>query len=671
MFILRPWRGCADRGSIFQARSVEMASLLRRGDDLQRLRVRELTLQQVDGGFAGVNTVMRFVSAQGDVGESEMTIDGSNNVVIPGNALISDGLDVSGDAAVGGNLDVSGDAAIDGNANVGGELDVSGDASVGGTLDVSGDAAVGGNLDVSGDASVGGTLDVSGDAVVDGNTSVGGNLDVSGDAVVDGNTSVGGNLDVSGDATIDGNTSVGGNLDVSGDAVVDGNTSVGGNLDVSGDATIDGSASVGGNLDVSGDATIDGSASVGGNLDVSGDATIDGSASVGGNLDVSGDTAMSGRLDVSGNVTSGGTYTAAGDILSNGGLSRLSTNAPNVGTCEIYSTEASGVGPQFQAYKSRGGTGAVQSGDQLGIVNFFGRDSSGNFGTASAQILATAAGSFTSSSRPANLTLRVCKPGETAVTDSVQIFSDKQVDITSQKVQIIGDVAGVPVFGMLRPKTGGVATNDEIGRMLFVGQRNDGAYSFAAARISSFAEGSFTAIPDSHPGNLVFSTSPANDPNNYERMRITSTGNVGIGTTAPGKRLEVNGDAMARGTLYVGGDISTNEIRFRGTTFDGDGQFNHTILSERIYSGTENSELLLYKGNDGTDRIRLKSPGIVLQTVLDTDVNTYTNDSAGNFFIFDSNGDTSLPRHLDVSGNVVVDGNLTVNGTITFGVQTV
>ncbi len=603
--------------------------------------MRELTLQQVDGGFAGVNTVLRFVSAQGNVGESEVTIDGSNNVVIPGNTLI------------GGSLDVSGDATVDGNTTVGGNLDVSGDATV------------------DGNTTVGGNLDVSGDAAVDGNTDVGGNLDVSGDAAIDGNTDVGGNLDVSGDAAVDGNASVGGNLDVSGDAAIDGNASVGGNLDVSGDATIDGNASVGGNLDVSGNTAIDGNASVGGNLDVSGNTAIDGNASVGGNLDVSGNTAMSGSLDVSGNVTSGGTYTAAGDILSNGGLSRLSTNALNVGTCEIYSTEASGVGPQFQAYKSRGGTGAVQSGDQLGIVNFFGRDSSGNFGTASAQILATAAGPFTSSSRPANLTLRVCKPGETAVTDSIKIYSDNQIDISSQKVQIVGDGTGVPIFGIVRPKTGGLATNDEIGRMLFVGQRSDGAYSSAAARISSFAEGSFTASPDSHPGNLVFSTAPPNDAGNYERMRITSTGNVGIGTTVPGKLLEVNGDAMARGTLYVGGDISTNEIRFRGTTFDGDGQFNHTILSERIYGGSENSELLLFKGNDGTDRIRLKSSGIVLQTVLDTDVNNYTNDSSGNFFTFDSNGDTSLPRHLDVSGNVVVDGNLTVNGTLTFGVQTV
>lgn len=48
-------------------------------------------------------------------------------------------------------------------------------------------------------------------------------------------------------------------------------------------------------------------------------------------------------------------------------------------------------------------------------------------------------------------------------------------------------------------------------------------------------------------GNLLFATSTG-----LERMRITSTGNVGIGTTAPQKKFHVVGDVVVDGTFYIG-----------------------------------------------------------------------------------------------------------------------
>jgi hypothetical protein len=91
---------------------------------------------------------------------------------------------------------------------------------------------------------------------------------------------------------------------------------------------------------------------------------------------------------------------------------------------------------------------------------------------------------------------------------------------------------------------------------------------------------------------------------------------VGVGCNTPRYPLDVNGNANFGGDVYLGSSPSNNIIRFFGTAADGDGSYNHTVIGERIYdSGTEKSELLLFKGNDnssvaaGPDRVRILSTG--------------------------------------------------------------
>jgi hypothetical protein len=68
----------------------------------------------------------------------------------------------------------------------------------------------------------------------------------------------------------------------------------------------------------------------------------------------------------------------------------------------------------------------------------------------------------------------------------------------------------------------------------------------------------------STPGRVSFSTVPAGSGSLVERMRITSAGNVGMGTTAPAQKLEINGGvrlntataqpactSAARGTFWI------------------------------------------------------------------------------------------------------------------------
>ena len=78
----------------------------------------------------------------------------------------------------------------------------------------------------------------------------------------------------------------------------------------------------------------------------------------------------------------------------------------------------------------------------------------------------------------------------------------------------------------------------------------------------SATDPSFTFRSDTNTGmyiaaadTLAFST------NGTERVRVTSTGNVGIGTTNPLYKLHVNGSAYVDGTLYVENAAHVNEIQ--------------------------------------------------------------------------------------------------------------
>lgn len=79
----------------------------------------------------------------------------------------------------------------------------------------------------------------------------------------------------------------------------------------------------------------------------------------------------------------------------------------------------------------------------------------------------------------------------------------------------------------------------------------------------------------------------------------------------------VSGDMTGVGSITMSGDLkigngtSPNTIYFYGTRGDSPGS-NHTFIAERIWGGTECSELVLFKGNDignGTDAITVSNSG--------------------------------------------------------------
>lgn len=72
------------------------------------------------------------------------------------------------------------------------------------------------------------------------------------------------------------------------------------------------------------------------------------------------------------------------------------------------------------------------------------------------------------------------------------------------------------------------------------------------------------------------------------------------------------GSINMSGDLKIGNGTSPNAILFYGTTGESPGGYNHTFIAERLWGGTESSELVLFKGNDignGNDAVNVSNSG--------------------------------------------------------------
>ena len=97
------------------------------------------------------------------------------------------------------------------------------------------------------------------------------------------------------------------------------------------------------------------------------------------------------------------------------------------------------------------------------------------------------------------------------------------------------------------------------------------------------ADGQAVANGDA-PSFMAFGTSADGSSSPTEKMRITSSGNVGIGTTSPGSKLQVSGDAYVTGQFGQGVAIA-NKVAAYG------GEFRTSGASAQIFFGRSGSNI--------------------------------------------------------------------------------
>ena len=376
---------------------------------------------------------------------------------------------------------------------------------------------------------------------------VGGNLTVFGDADVDGTTNLDA-VDIDGTVQIDAGVTIG--VDGTGqDVKFFGDTSGKYMLwDQSGDELAFVGATKISFFDAAGGENIVGSSD--GHLEVNAGTTLDITAptvdiNVATTLNVDGDSQLTGAVtvgvdDTGHDVTFYGA--AAGALM----LWDQSEDALLVrgATADHATTSAGRLVLQTAQV-------AVADGDILGRIDFQAPlETQGSDGIlVSAAIWAEADDTFTATVNSTELVFATAT--DAAVVERMRITSDGLVGIGTTAPGAHLDVRGpagsaAASAGILRLSTAetSVVDTDQFGRIEFIAPLEGSGTDAILVSASIWAQATDTFTSTVNKSALVFATGTSETAT--EKMRITDTGLVGIGTTAPGVLLHINGDGSEK-----------------------------------------------------------------------------------------------------------------------------
>jgi hypothetical protein len=345
-------------------------------------------------------------------------------------------------------------------------------------------------------------------------------------------------------------------------------------IDVTGTATMDG-------LDSSGTAFIRGASAGRINLDDSGVAdgsqpfkflSSDGGSLIFGTANRSGTSTTSSteiaRFDSSGNLLVGGTTTPDTNGISietsasSGGLSIIS---PTTGRGDIFfgDTADLNIGQIRYAHSDNSMTFRTNAADRVVI------DSSGNVGI-----------------------------GTSSPSKKLDIVSSTAGD----GIRIGNTNSGTDHARLSFVSSNGTsiaAASSELGRVDFCSRQSDGSDGI---RASIYAVNPVASAYWAPPSDIVFSTSTLNVADVTERMRIDSSGNVGIGIAAPTSQLHLH---KAAGTAYLKQTNTAN-----GQTLEIGNAYSLYTGANGAHSAIASDQVLAFATADA-ERMRIASNGNV------------------------------------------------------------